>query len=254
LGGMADAKRTGQRDLLVTLMANSALIGIKIGEWDAAASTLSEVGGLDLDPADRFITQTNQVVLSALRGEPYQALLQEASDFAAASGEPQVLASVEAARGWVALAQGQYLDAYAASHRSAVLSKVNIADDLPVAARGALWAGDVDRARSAVEEFRTSGIHGRAIHTNRLIVEAGIAALEGRMEDAVNNYRDAQRQWRDLGAWFDLAMTGLDLVRLVGGERPDIEAAATEAREIFTRLGTPVMLQRLDESLGIART
>jgi hypothetical protein len=180
--------------------------------------------------------------------------LQEASDFAVASGEPQITSQLESIRGWVALVEGQYLDANAAAHRSVELVPLNIPDDMPVAARGALWAGDVERARMAAEELRTSGIHGRAIHTSVLVVDAGVAALEGRMEDAVNTYRDAQRNWRDLGVWFELALTGLDLVRLVGGERPDVEAAATEAREIFTRLGTPVMLQRLDESMGLART
>jgi class 3 adenylate cyclase/tetratricopeptide (TPR) repeat protein len=252
--GLADAKRTGQRDLLVTLTANAALMGMKIGEWDAATSALSEIIAMDLDPADRYITQLYQIVLSALRGEPYQTLLQEASDFAVASGEPQITSQLESIRGWVALVEGQYLDANAAAHRSVELVPLNIPDDMPVAARGALWAGDVERARMAAEELRTSGIHGRAIHTSVLVVDAGVAALEGRMEDAVNTYRDAQRNWRDLGVWFELALTGLDLVRLVGGERPDVEAAATEAREIFTRLGTPVMLQRLDESMGLART
>jgi class 3 adenylate cyclase/tetratricopeptide (TPR) repeat protein len=252
--GLEDAKRTGRRDMLTTLVANAALFGIKIGEWDAAASALSEVAAMDLDPADRFLTQSQQVVLNALRGEPHQAALQEVSDFAAANDEPAILGVLESTRGWVALIEGRYLDAHAAAHRSAELVGLNMADDMPVAARAALWAGDVDRARAAAEELRTIGIHGRAIHTSRDVTEAGVAALEGRMEDAVSTFREAQRHWRDLGVWFELALTDMDLVRLVGGERPEVEAAATEAREIFTRLGTPVMLQRLDESLGIAKT
>jgi class 3 adenylate cyclase/tetratricopeptide (TPR) repeat protein len=254
VAGLADAKRTGQRDLLVTLSANVAMMGMKIGEWQTAATALSEPAAMELDPPDRFILQTIQVILNALRGEPYQALLLEATEFAASSDEPQIVSQLEGACGWVALVEERYLDAHAAAHRSTELVLAASADDTPVAARGALWAGDVGLAREAAEELRVSGIHGRAVHTSLVGIEAGVAALEGRKEDAANGYRDAQRRWRDLEAWFELALSELDLIRLVGGERPEVDAAANEAREIFTRLGARTLLGRLDEVMGIPRT
>jgi hypothetical protein len=39
----------------------------------------------------------------------------------------------------------------------------------------------------------------------------------------------------------------------VGGESPEVEAAATEARSIFTRLGAPALLERLDEAVGLPK-
>jgi class 3 adenylate cyclase/tetratricopeptide (TPR) repeat protein len=254
VAGLADAKRTGQRDLLVTLSANVAMMGLRIGEWEMAGSALSEAKAMDLDPADRFILQSIQVSRDALRGEPYQDVLREVTEFASGSDEPQITSQLQSARGWVALVEGRYADAYSASHLSVEHVLAAIPDDMPVAARGALWAGDVGLARSAAHELRTSGMHGRAVHTSLLGIEAGVAALEGRTEDAANAYRDAQRGWRDLEAWFELALSDLDLIRLVGGERPEVDAAATEAREIFTRLGARAMLGRLDEAMGLART
>ena len=63
--------------------------------------------------------------------------------------------------------------------------------------------------------------------------------------------RDAIRQWRDIECWWDLALCELDFVRFVGGENPDAKAAADEARSIFTRLGAPAFLRRLNEAVGL---
>ena len=95
------------------------------------------------------------------------------------------------------------------------------------------------------------GTHGRAVNANVRGMEAGIAAASGQLEEATLAYRDAIRQWRDLESWFDLALCELDFVQFVGGESPDVEAAAREAREIFTRLRAPAFLQRLDAAVGL---
>jgi hypothetical protein len=82
-------------------------------------------------------------------------------------------------------------------------------------------------------------------------MDAGIAALTGQADEAAGGYRDAIRQWRNLEAWFELALCQLDFVRFVGGASPDVAAAAAEAREIFTRLGAPAFLQRLEEAVAV---
>jgi hypothetical protein len=74
----------------------------------------------------------------------------------------------------------------------------------------------------------------------------------GNQDEAAATFRDAMRQWRELECWFDLALCELDFVNFVGGESPDVESAANEARAIFTRLGSPALLQRLDEAVGLS--
>jgi hypothetical protein len=80
---------------------------------------------------------------------------------------------------------------------------------------------------------------------------AGIAAVEGQREDAATMYAEAIGHWRELGSAFDLALAELDLVKFVGGERPDVLAAAEEARRTFESIGSPALLRRLDETLGL---
>ena len=50
---------------------------------------------------------------------------------------------------------------------------------------------------------------------------------------------------------FDLALAELDLIKFVGGERPDVLAAAEDARRTFESIGSPALLRRLDETLGL---
>ena len=81
----------------------------------------------------------------------------------------------------------------------------------------------------------------------RLTTEAGLAALDGRVEESAEAYRAAIESWRTLGCTLDLAMCELDLVLLLGPDDPDA-SAAKEARDIFTQLGARPFLARLDRA------
>jgi hypothetical protein len=79
--------------------------------------------------------------------------------------------------------------------------------------------------------------------------EAGLAALEGRVEAATEAYREAIEAWRALDCTLDLALCELDLVLLLGSDHPDA-TAGKEARDIFTELGAKPFLERLNRAAG----
>jgi class 3 adenylate cyclase/tetratricopeptide (TPR) repeat protein len=249
--GFEEAKHSGRADMLPTLGANAAGHALRIGEWDRAAAIVADLLAMDLDPSDRFLTECLSAVVDVLRGRPHEEALARAEAFAKTSDEPQLVAQIESTRGLIALIEGRYADAYADATQSATRNPSNSGDDLPVAARAALWMGKPEVAADAAERLKASGIRGRAVNASLRGIEAGVDALTGKPEDAANAYRDAMRQFRDLEAWYDLAMCQLDFVRLVGGESPDVKAAADEARAIFTRLGAPGLLRRLNEAVGL---
>ena len=56
----------------------------------------------------------------------------------------------------------------------------------------------------------------RRATAHRIAVGAGIAALEGRVEDAVAGYRDAIARYRSIGADMWAALSSLDFVLMVG--------------------------------------
>jgi class 3 adenylate cyclase/tetratricopeptide (TPR) repeat protein len=249
--GLEDSRRTGNRDVLTVLSANVAGMAMHQGRFDIAAAAVDESLSLDLDPSDRFIVETIAVILRAIRGEPYADLLDDARAYAAASQEANPQAQLDSTLGWVGLVEGRFEEGARASYRSVANTFAGASEDLPVGARASLWAGNLDDARRALDELRRTGGHGRMIHAQGTTLEAGIAALDGRTEEAAALYAEAIRHWRELGSRLDLALCQLDMIRFVGGERPDILAAADEARGIFTEIGSEPLLRRLDQTLGL---
>ena len=251
VAGFEEAKRNGSRDMMTVMAANAVGNALRVGEWDSAAEILAELSATELAPPDRWLVDSIETLLDALRGRPFDASLRKAEEYAATSDEPQVMGQMRSIKGWLALLDGRFADAFDESWGSLTVNPGNVGEDLPVAGRAALWAERPDDVKAASEKLRSTGVHGRAINASLRTIEAGSAALAGRIEEAAASYREAIRQWRDLGAAFDLALCELDFVRFVGGENPDAKAAGEEAGAIFRRVGAPAFVERLNEAVGL---
>jgi class 3 adenylate cyclase/tetratricopeptide (TPR) repeat protein len=249
--GFDDAKRNGSRDMMTVMGANSVGNALRVGEWDSAAATTAELAATDLTAPDRYLVDCIVTLMDALRGRPFDASLERAEAFARTTDEPQAVGQMKATRAWLALVAGEFGEAFDEAWDNGAINPSNLADDMPVAARAALWAGRPDDAKRAADALGSIGVHGRAINASLRTIEAGIAALNGETEPATAAYRDAIRQWRDIGTAFDLALCELDFVKFVGGENPDAKAAAEEAESIFRRLDAPAFLQRLNDAVGL---
>jgi class 3 adenylate cyclase/tetratricopeptide (TPR) repeat protein len=251
--GFEDAKRAGMVEMMTTMGANAAETAMHLGEWDSAERFHEELRAAELEPSDRFMADAYAVVLDAFRGRPYEAELARSEAFAEGHDEMIVAAQLHSTKALIALAEGRFSDAFTHASAAASANPGFATIEGPAAFRAALWAGNTAGASEAAAHFRAQGSHGRAINAHGRGIDAGLLAIQGQAEEATAAYRDAIRQWRDLSSWFDLALCELDFVRFVGGESPDVEAAAKEAREIFTRLGAPTLLQRLDEAVGLPK-
>ena len=104
---------------------------------------------------------------------------------------------------------------------------------------GTCWASSMRR-----------GLHGPAIEADRLTIRAGVAALEGRVGDALGLYREALRAWRDLGLAWDEALCAIDMATLLGPGDPEVREAAADAREILVRLEAAPFVERLDAAMA----
>jgi tetratricopeptide (TPR) repeat protein len=237
--------------VLTVFGANVAGMAMHQGRFDIAREALDEALSYDVEAPDRFIVVTIAIIQRVIQGEPYQAMLDEASEFAAAWHEQNALVQLNASRGWIGLIEGRYAEGAAASFRSVSIIASGASEDLPVAARASLWAEQPEDAQRALDQLRAIGGHGRMIHAQLTTMAAGIAAAEGRIEEAAASYGEAIRHWRELSSLFDMGLCELDFVKFVGGERPEVVAAADEARAIFREIGSPALLRRLDETLGL---
>ncbi|MCY7418425.1 MAG: AAA family ATPase [Chloroflexi bacterium] len=115
------------------------------------------------------------------------------------------------------------------------------------------WSGDLERALVIADLLDADPASDRGVKADRIAARAAIAALEGRVEDAVAGYRDAMTAMRSIGADYWTALTALDFVRRGGGDHPATRGAAAEARVIFERVGARPFLAKLDEALATRR-
>ena len=119
-----------------------------------------------------------------------------------------------------------------------------------LALRPALWMRDLDRVRAIGARLDADPIRSGSAAASRLAARAGLAALEGRVEEAVELYREARAKLTGNGDVFGAALAALDMVTVLG---PDVRAAreaAAEGRVVFERVGARPYLTFLDAAMG----
>jgi hypothetical protein len=114
------------------------------------------------------------------------------------------------------------------------------------ALRMAAWARDVERLRAARDRYAAGPSVGPIVRLQLGTADAGIAALEGRTDDAVRAYAEVLTGWAALEVHAARAFAGTEFLITVGPDVAEARAAAEEARAVFERLGAQTVLQRLD--------
>ena len=245
------ARRSGHRGLEITNLLNAAEISILIGEWSHTTAAFAELAERDLPGHQRPWLDWLVAMLSALTGDPVGASerLRQHADLVAASEFVASQTTYLRARSMVSLAAGDLEGANleAADAVRADPLGINSPHALAIQARAALWLRDRERASEALSAMK--GFRGRWMAAERITVEAGLAALEDRLDAAADAYGKAIEAWRSLDCTLDLALCELDLVSLLGPDHPDA-TAAKEARDIFTQLGAKPFLERLNRAAG----
>jgi class 3 adenylate cyclase/tetratricopeptide (TPR) repeat protein len=117
-----------------------------------------------------------------------------------------------------------------------------------IAFRHALWGRDVARARAVLAKTETLPMDP-AQRAYLVVMRAGIAALEGRRDEAAAAFRDGIAGLRSLAHGFEAARAALDCVLLVGADHPASRVLAEEARPVFERVRATPYLERLDAAL-----
>ena len=240
------AGRGGNRALEITNLLNIAETSIYIGLWDQATSAIAELRERKIGEWRLGWLQSLERLLASLRGDfaladELRTLSEEFASDTTLAGTTTRLTSAA----FSALAKGELDSAQRDAAEALALDPkgINATAAFDILIHAALWRGDATQVRDAVTSTQFG--RGRALVATRRMAQAGIAALEGRIDDAAELYRDAIERWRVLNCLLDLALCELDLVVLLGANHPDA-VVAKEARDIFTQLGALPFLQRLD--------
>jgi class 3 adenylate cyclase/tetratricopeptide (TPR) repeat protein len=247
------ARRAGVRNLETVNLLNAAEGATNLGQWDDARAALIALRQRELPSPRQTQLELCEAVLAALSGDPALAFERlEATADADGTEDITARANGHLARGEVFLATGDLETAH--RHASAALaaepSGINSAAALAIQQRAALWLGDLGRAREALT--RMQAFRGRWMAAVRMTAEAGVAALQGRHDEAATAYAGALDAWRAIDSPLDLGLCALDRAMLRGSD-PAAGGEDDEAREIFTRIGAAPFLARLDRAAAAAR-
>ena len=239
-------RRAGIRGIETTNMLNITETSLYLGLWDEAFAMIEELHQRELAEWTSEWLAGLEAIFAAIRGD-----VARADELLAAGSETgdQSLGALTTRRttlAFVALANGNLEEALREANRAVELDPmgINCAAALGIAARAALWMGDLGELRTVFAAMHR--IRGRAMAAQRRTTEAGIAALEGRPFEAEELYRDAIERWHAVESVLDLALCELDLAIVLGKDNEEA-TTAKEARDIFTQIGAHVFLQRLAE-------
>jgi class 3 adenylate cyclase/tetratricopeptide (TPR) repeat protein len=251
--GMVElAERIGDRGWL-QIAANTVMsAAIYLGRWDEADELATRFDLDAMPPAATISLGHDSATLLAFRGDSdaARATLARLDPLLEELDDPRLVAWQRNAEAQVAAIAGRLEEAFAAGLEGARRQTEGSVWAAEWATRAALWLRDPERARSSLElHFAESG-RGRQLDADRATLKAGVAALEGRVDDAAALYRDAIRLYRDLELPIQLGLCLGDQAALLP-PTTTTTAGATEARRIFEGLGAAGLLAHLDR-LGVA--
>jgi tetratricopeptide (TPR) repeat protein len=252
--GTTEARRLGSLTWVLSLASNAFACALTTGDWAWVDTEAASFMALDLDTEDRASILATVIGLAAMRGHPYADEMAEFERLLAGATDPGALSAVYDTRAVTALAGGDLDECRRNYSKMLEVSALNVPTVAGTLAQVALWQADPEAARAAADRLEASGAHGPAISARMITIRAGLAALEGRRDEALGLYREALSSWRDAGLIVSEAFAVIDMATLLDPSEPELRAAADVARGILTALDARPFLARLDAAMSRSRT
>ena len=252
--GQEIARRLGSLAYGFQMVGNAFSCALRVGEWVWATSLLEEWISMEISGSFALELYVDRAVLTALRGGDAAPDIGRATTMVAEVKDPQYESYLHWARAWAAMVAGRLTEAREEAVNAAATTNFFSPISLPLAARAALWAGDLAPVTAILEDLVASGFRGQAVDLDLATLRAGIAAREGRRAESASAYREALRGWRQLGLAFDEALAALDMALLLDPSEPDLRALVDTGRETLRRLGARPLLDRLDAITAASAT
>jgi class 3 adenylate cyclase/predicted ATPase len=253
--GLELSRRVGDRSMANWAAASRLFLTYLVAEgWDEALAEaeteLADVRARSMtSPLDEIRSLSIQGLILVARGDPTDATLADLTRLAERTSDSFGITAIHLLRGDRAFIRGDYAEA--SREMLDASSNPNISDlGFERALRAALWSRDAPKVREIADRLDADPSSLASMVATRISARAGIAALDGRRDDAVVGYRDAVARFRAVNQDFEMACTALDFVLLLGPEDPSALAAAEEARAIFERVGARPYLEHLEAAMG----
>jgi class 3 adenylate cyclase/tetratricopeptide (TPR) repeat protein len=218
-------------------------------DWDTALEQLDGELEKTRSAADRGRLLAIREMYMAYRGEDPTEVRAEREHLTGAVSDPDAESWKSMMPALESLNRGDFARAIELYRVAASLPSQNSVDARVGFALAAHLRGDLAVSREALRVMADEPTKGSFPEGAMHLAEAGVAALEGRHQDALERYQSAMERWRRNGANFPIALIQLDALRLLPDE-PSIGGWADEARRRFEVVRSGLLLERLDEVMA----
>jgi class 3 adenylate cyclase len=241
--------RYGLRAYIPFVLNNYSEDALARGDWDEALRQVALHAQSAITEHEREQIASLSADIEALRGELGSDEMERAyAPWAEQLDDPQLQAGLSQSSLRLALSEGRLADVI--HHGLAAVASYGAigVSELGDAGHAAIRLRQTDRAR----EIRALIVArpGRMAANHQRVLDAGLAALEGRTVDALEGYREAIAVWREVGYSYWVAMTEATMVAVLDLPPADLRDIAADARERFTAMGARPLLAHLDASLA----
>jgi class 3 adenylate cyclase len=250
------ARRGGLGGAELAALGNAAEFSVETGEWAKADELLADLqarSGLPDNLADAVLL--DRALLAAYRGDQdaARAAMSQITERTSKSANPTFLAWYLRVQCVLSLFAGDLQEAFESGIGAVEAEAVegpNTVVAASYAGRAALWMGDIDRARRALELMPAlpEGWN-RAVHR---ALEAGVDALEGRTRDASAAFESTLAGRLAVGDQFTHALFALDAAAVLPDDAVPDGALATAAAYL-SDLGANALLARLPDARAATR-
>ncbi|MEX2547874.1 MAG: AAA family ATPase, partial [Chloroflexota bacterium] len=251
------SRRSGALGALAYFRGTSVYPLLLSGKWDEIEAAINELEDADPEDANLLEFYVGKAIYLAFRGEDERATatLEAARPLLAKTSQFEYVALDRFAAAQIAALGGRLEQAHSFASEGMSMPRSELTWSFAEwAARAALWMGDTDRARAAVDLLEAIRQPGRIVGSVKRQMRAAIDALDGRRPQALAGYREALGTWRDQDIPVYLGLLLTDMAIVLDPEYGEGATAAEEARSIWTRLGSPPMLARLDQAMLLKAT
>jgi len=243
--GAAEARRLGSlRDLAVILL-NGGEAAFHTGEWAWSRREYAGVLSLPVSGIDKLVVVANARVIDVLTGrrdEDVEAMVDEALQTPGEGGTRTFKWDLEY---WPAFVAGDFTRCVELNRQVIATDPLNAPAAYAWAVRSAAWDRDPVTARALVDEFVGQSRRSRLNDALRLEMEANALGAEGAAAAAEARYREAITLLEALGCHFDVALSALDAVVVLGAGTAFGREMAATARPILERLEARPLLDKL---------
>jgi tetratricopeptide (TPR) repeat protein len=247
------SRRWGVRSSLNWLLNHQANNSFWRGrDWDESIAAVKLGYEEATDDADRAYLFAAALFFGFIRGEGDEAGIEQWERLATAREEADTASNRANLGAWLARARGDVATAWSLFERALELQPedVGATHDL---LEMSVALGDRARIRDAAARIEKLPGTGRFMLGLRSWARSAVAAIDGRTNEAVAGFLDAERRFAEIDAGWSQAVAGLDGLLLLP-DQPEIRASAERAREIFERLRARPHLTRIDAALAASPT